>query len=51
METIKEIETVLDRFAPKEREAVQIGVSNLTEVGDYHMFRSENPIMIYSFEL
>ena len=51
METIKEIGTVLDRFAPKKWEAVQIGVSNLTEVGDYHMFRSENPIMIYSFEL
>ena len=51
IETIQETERVLEKLNPKNRRAVQIGVSNLTEVGDYHMFRSENPVMIYSFEL
>lgn len=51
LETIQETEKVLEEFEPKNRRAVQIGVSNLTDVGDYHMFRAENPVMIYSFEL
>ena len=51
LETIHETEKVLEEFEPKNRRAVQIGVSNLADVGDYHMFRAENPVMIYSFEL
>lgn len=51
LETIQETEKVLEEFEPKNRRAVQIGVSNLADVGDYHMFRAENPVMIYSFEL
>ena len=51
IETIQETERILEKCNPKNRRTVQIGVSNLTEVGDYHMFRAENPVMIYSFEL
>ena len=51
LETIQETEKVLEEFEQKNRRAVQIGVSNLADVGDYHMFRAENPVMIYSFEL
>ena len=51
IETMQEIERVIAKVVPKECRAVQIGVSNLAEVGAYHMFRAENPVMIYSFVL
>ncbi len=51
IETMQEIERVIAKVVPENCRAVQIGVSNLAEVGAYHMFRAENPVMIYSFVL
>ena len=51
IETIMEVEELLNKLEPRNLRAIQIGVNNLENIGRYHMFRAENPVVIYSFEL
>lgn len=51
LETISEIRECLISFGIKDEEMVQVQVSRVKEMGNYHMLQGENPVWICSFQL
>ena len=49
METIAEFKEVLDTFPVEEEEILQMQVSRVKKLGDYHLPQAENPVWICSF--
>ena len=49
METIAELKEVLDTFPVEEEEILQMQVSRVKKLGDYHLPQAENPVWICSF--
>ena len=51
LETIAEIQRVLEDFGTRDLSIEQISVSRSRELGSYHLMTAENPVMIASFTL
>lgn len=49
METIAEFKEVLDTFPVEEEEILQMQVSRVKKLGEYHLPQAENPVWICSF--
>ena len=49
METIAELQEVLDTFPVEEEEILQMQVSRVKKLGGYHLPQAENPVWICSF--
>lgn len=51
METICEIRECLGNFGIRDAETVQVQVSRIKEMGNYHLLQGENPVWICAFYL
>ena len=51
METICEMKECLGDFWIRDAEMVQVQVSRVKEMGNYHLMKAENPVWICSFNL
>lgn len=54
LETINEVNQLIKTYENeilKNVKISQIQVSNVNEIGEYHLLKAENPVMIFSFEL
>ncbi|MCM1091731.1 MAG: precorrin-6A reductase [Butyrivibrio sp.] len=51
METAAEIQKLLRTVGIENAETIQVQVSRAEEVGEYHLMRAENPVIICSFDM
>ena len=49
METIAELQEVLEAFPVEDEEILQMQVNRVKKLGNYHLPRAENPVWICSF--
>lgn len=49
LETMDEVRQITEKADAEDVRALQISVSDIETVGDHHMFRSNNPVTIFTF--
>ncbi|MCR4939185.1 MAG: precorrin-6Y C5,15-methyltransferase (decarboxylating) subunit CbiT [Treponemataceae bacterium] len=49
LETVAEMQSLLEKFNVTDAELVQVSVSRTEKLGGYHLFKANNPVFIYSF--
>lgn len=49
LETIEKLTEIPKSFSVKQEELVQVQISRGEKLGNYHLLRAQNPVMIYSF--
>lgn len=50
-ETINEVNSLLKTLDVEDVRAMQLAVTDVKEIGSYHMMQANNPVMIYSFTM
>lgn len=50
-ETINEVNSLLKTLDVEDVRAMQLAVTDVKEIGNYHMMQANNPVMIYSFTM
>lgn len=50
LESIAEITGLLKEFPVNHTDVVQVGVSRIAALGDYHLLQAQNPVFIFSFD-
>lgn len=51
LETINEVNSLLKTLDVEDVRAMQLAVTDVKEIGSYHMMQANNPVMIYSFTM
>jgi precorrin-6Y C5,15-methyltransferase (decarboxylating) len=51
IETIEEVRSVLREIPHEDEEAIMLAVTDLKEIGSYHLMQAQNPVWIFSFAM